>query len=89
MSLSPPFFCIHLPCVNAVKYSSNLYMIQRPTRQHSFAFCAQTTTIQFLLLDFLFILSIDVYMITFVNIQAQVSSFEGCGTMSQDDGCLM
>jgi len=47
---SPPFFSIHLPRINAVKYSSTPYMIQHPAGQHSFVYCAETTTIQFLLL---------------------------------------
>jgi len=52
---SPPFFSIHLPQINVGKYNSVLYMIQCPAGQHSFVYCAETTTIQFLLPGFLFL----------------------------------
>jgi hypothetical protein len=42
---SPPFFSIHQPFINAVKYSSILYVIQCPAGQQSCVLCAQTTTI--------------------------------------------
>lgn len=49
---SPSLFSIHLPWIKAVKYIFILYTIKCPSQKSSFAYCAPSSAIKFLLLDF-------------------------------------